>query len=124
MSPLALALVGGLTSGLILPTAPQLRVTRAAPIVLCADAEGAEARIKEAAARVVTAATKFGDVQGAAAATWVAEAMDACSGETCNVDGDELMEKQMTLFEDCLVEDAIKCIELDLALTSLEKQLK
>ena len=44
------------------------RPVRATPVVLCADAEMSDLRVRVAAERVVTAAGEFGDAQGAAAA--------------------------------------------------------
>jgi len=101
--------------------APQPVSTRAAQVCLCADADLAEARVREAADRVLAAAAQFGEAQVAAADEWVEEALASRSRET---DPADLMEKQLALFEDCLVEESFKCAELDRALTTLEKTLK
>lgn len=79
------------------PTAP-----RAAHLSLCAEADP-EAKLRDAAARVVQAAAQFGEGQGKAAAEWVNEAISARSGESGEMDMSELMEKQMALFDECLV---------------------
>ena len=91
----------------------------AARVLLSADAS--ELMVREAAMRVVAAANKFGSTQGEAAAEWVMEAMSSRSGE---VDCEELLGKQLALFDECLVEDSANCEELDEALSSLEAQLK
>jgi len=47
--------------------------------------------------------------------------MKSRSGE---LDDAGLLDQQMALFEECLIEDSAKCMELDQALTLLETQLK
>lgn len=91
------------------------------PPSLCVDVEMSERRVREAAIRVVAAASQFGDAQGEAAAEWVKEAMDSRSRE---VDCAALLGKQMALFEECLIEESALCKELDQALTLLEGQLE
>ena len=83
----------------------------------------ADARLQEAAARVLAAAQSFGSPQAEAAAAWVDEAMAA--GGTAS-DGTKLLESQLSLFEECLLDgddDGSRCRELDAALGALERQL-
>merc|ERR1719162_469791 len=91
--------------------------SRACPVVACAGADP-EVAIKEAAARVVKAATRFGGAQGEAAAAWVE---DATSG---GAEISELIEQQLVLFDECMLDDdSGKCKELDAALNALEMRL-
>lgn len=108
--------------GFIVPLrlAPAPTPTRTPQVALCAEPDP----MQEAAARVIAAAERYGDTQGAAAAAWVEEAMSVCRGEECAIDTSELFDKQMMLFEECVIEDADMCKELDQALTDLEQQLK
>jgi hypothetical protein len=81
-----------------------------------------EAILRKAALRVVTAAKPFGSEQEAQARAWVDEAIES---DASTVDIDTLLAKQLTLFEECLIDDeGGKCKELDAALTALESQLK
>jgi len=107
------------TSALVVQS--QLRAPpaiRAGRVALCA---GPEAEIKDAAARVVTAAGQFGESQGAAAARWVEDAMNAGGGGA--EAASKLLEEQLEFFEECLVEESFLCEELDAALSALEKKL-
>ena len=90
--------VAALAFGLMLPTAPRVMTSRACPVVACAGADP-EVAIKEAAARVVKAATRFGGAQGEAAAAWVE---DATSGGAVI---SELIEQQLALFDECMLDD-------------------
>lgn len=114
----------GLALGLVLPSPLSVsRVgshSRAARINLCdAGADDAEADVQEAAARVRKAAELFGDDQSKAAAKWVSSALE--SGESHA----DLIEKQLGLFDECLIEDeGGHCKELDAALTDLEVKLQ
>merc|ERR1719203_1708753 len=123
MHAIALALALPTASGLgMIPMAHRRFSTCKGLVVLCAADAEAETKIREAAAWVVKAAEQFGERQGAEAAVWVAEAMSARSS---TMDGSELLEKQMALFEECLIEDLEDsiCTELDQALTALEQHL-
>ena len=110
-------------------SSPKLGITvnvirRPASVVLCA--AGDAKRIQEAAARVVRAAEMFGSEQGAAAAEWVGEAIRTPIAAT---EPEELLNKQIMLFEDCVVDDdddegsMERCKELDAALDDLDNLL-
>lgn len=95
----------------------------ASAVVLCA--AGDAKHIQEAAARVVRAAEMFGSEQGAAAAEWVGEAIRTPIAAT---EPEELFNKQIMLFEGCVVDDdeegsMERCKELDAALSDLDKLL-
>lgn len=78
--------------------------------------------LREAGNRVIDAAKKFGRTQEAQARAWVTEAIESQASE---VDTDTLLEKQLVLFEECLIDDeGGKCKELDAALTALERELR
>jgi hypothetical protein len=107
--------------------APKLGVglagARRAPAVFLCDAESADG-LDAAARRVVDAARSFGEAQGEAAEAWVEEATSSKSA-----DPDELLEKQLGLFEECIIRydvedgDGQPCKELDDALGALDELL-
>ena len=100
------------------PIATWTRAPRAGRVVLCAAGDGAS-KLKAASIRVVEAAASFGDSQGQAAANWVADALAGAKD-----DGTVLLEQQLSLFEECLIDDEDgKCKELDSALTAFEGAL-
>merc|ERR1719421_2715184 len=71
---------------------------------------------------VLNAAEAFGPKQRAAAEAWVEDAMTTGDGAK---DPSELLQAQLTLFDECLIDDdGGKCKELDAALGSLEMKLK
>jgi len=123
-----LALFAALTSFVLqpIPRGPAcVNAPARAVVALCSpDESEGDAKIKEAAARVVVAAEQFGEVHTAAAVAWIDEAMAArAAGE---FDASALLEKQIVLFEECLLDEdgGAKCKELDDALAGLEEQLK
>lgn len=120
--PFALALFSS-ALGLIVPAplrAPALHVSaRSAHVVLCAPGAG-DLQLQKAAARAIAAAEQFASDQAEAVAAWVDQAMRSAS------DGSELLEAQLSIFEECIVDDedgGAKCEELDAALTNLEQHL-
>jgi len=113
-------LLATFVTALLLPHAPRVVVSRprVAHIALCAPED---ATLKAAAARVIAAAEQFGSAQAEAAAEWIDEAIGA---GTDAEDGSKLLQKQLVLFEECLVEDeGGSCEELDKALSALEEEL-
>jgi len=75
--------------------------------------------LEGAAARVRKAAAKFGKTQALAAELWVEKAISL--DPEARRDAESLMSQQLTLFEECLLDDeGGKCKELDSALTDLE----
>jgi len=114
--------------GLIVPaplrgSPPALHAPRSAHIRLCAAPDAGDIRLRAAAARVVAAAEQFGSEQAEAAKAWVNEAMTAGGAAS---DGSELLETQLSIFDECLLDDddgGAKCKELDAALSSLEQHL-
>lgn len=113
-----------LTTGFVLtPTPRGLDLIASQPrvlhVLLCVPSD--DTKIQEAAARVIEAAKQFGSTQGEVAASWVEEAIAA--GDAAK-NTSELLQRQMVLFEECLVDDddgMAKCKELDMALTDLER---
>jgi hypothetical protein len=103
---------------------PALHTARSAHVRLCAPDAG-DLQLREAASRVVAAAAQFGSEQAEAAAAWVDQALTAGGAAR---DGTDLLETQLTIFEECLVDyddddGPAKCQELDDALASLERHL-
>jgi len=97
-------------------------------VSLCAadDGDAAVEALASAAARVVEAAEQFGGAHGEAALAWVDEAMEAHLTGTDDTTATELLDKQLALFEECLLDeegDGSKCKELDDALAALEAML-
>lgn len=90
---------------------------RATRVYLCdsGDASSSE-KLQGAAARVVSAASLFGDEQGAAAAAWVKDALQGTKSDVAS-----LLDQQLSLFEGCIITDdgAQHCMELDAALDDL-----
>ena len=94
----------------------------AGPPRLAVEGDDDMLRLRQAGLRVVDAAKKFGSAQEEQARAWVDEAIDSQASEA---DTEALLEKQLVLFEECLLDDeGGKCKELDAALTALEVQLK
>jgi len=96
---------------------------RSATPVLCTDSRDSN-RVHDAAARVVSAAQRFGSAQGEAAAAWVEEALSTGTGAN---DSTELLQKQVALFEGCIIDEDDSgiehCKELDAALSDLDSLL-